>query len=102
MKPNWICTDANIWSVRCLTVACILDKSALLRCEQVAGRLCMALVEDPAGARAERACLLLAAVANTLAHAPAYMRLYEPAAEAMPLRLEQVKPKRCIRLALVI
>jgi hypothetical protein len=62
---------------------------------QVAGRLCMAVVEDPAGPQAERACLLLAAVANTLAHAPAYMRLYEPAAEAMPLRLEQVRQGQC-------
>jgi hypothetical protein len=59
---------------------------------QVAGRLCAAAAADPGGERAERACLLLAAVANTLAHAPAYMRLYEPAAEAMPLRLEQVPP----------
>jgi len=57
----------------------------------IVARLCTAIIEDPASPRARRSAVLLAVLANTLVCTLAYMRLYEPQAEHMPLRLEQVR-----------
>eukprot|EP00960_Hanusia_phi_P045116 757032-Hanusia_phi.AAC.6 len=65
------------------------DKTPLF--DEVAGRLCSYIIEDPTGPEAERAGVLLAVLANTLGNTLAYMRLYETSAETMPLRLEQVR-----------
>lgn len=73
------------------------DRNPLL--DEVAGRLCTVAIDNPAGVRAEQACVLLAVLANTLANTIAYMRLYEASAETMPLRLEQVLPPVCVRTA---
>jgi hypothetical protein len=65
------------------------DKSPVL--DEASMRLCVAIVEDPCSKKAETAAVLLAVIANTMVNSMAHMRLFEPNAETMPLRLEQVR-----------
>ena len=59
--------------------------------DETTARLCSAILHEPNSEKAESAAVLLAVIANTMVNSMAYMRLYEPSAETMPLRLEQVR-----------
>ena len=59
--------------------------------DETTSRLCSSILQDPCSRTAEKATVLLAVIANSMVNSQAYMRLYEPSAESMPLRLEQVR-----------
>jgi len=59
--------------------------------DETTARLCSAILQEPSSEKSEKAAVLLAVIANTMVNSMAYMRLYEPSAETMPLRLEQVR-----------
>jgi len=59
--------------------------------DETIARLCSAILQEPTSEKAERAAILLAVIANTIVNSQAYLRLYEPSAETMPLRIEQVR-----------
>jgi hypothetical protein len=59
--------------------------------DEVTARLCSEILEDPSSKNAENAAVLLAVIANAMVNSMAHTRLYEPSAETMPLRLEQVR-----------